>query len=143
MKSSRMNTETMNLYPSMGQSVERMPRCIQIPIFWGFYSMLGSAIQCATALSVGSRLVSGHSDSYRRLPHQRPAFVMAGPWSGRCDFAEERDAMQQRMLYFMRSSSCVSPITLSYSSVQRPIPSIELTIEKLSCPIQRKAARVL
>lgn len=102
----KMNEETMKLYRDYGVNpiTGCFPMLLQIPIFLGFYSMLGSAIQLRNSsflwvhdLSQPDVLTHVAGFPINLLP-----LVMAGSMVWQMAISPKSgDAMQQRMMYFM------------------------------------------
>ncbi len=102
----KMNEQTMALYRDYGVNpiTGCFPMLLQIPIFLGFYSMLGSAIQLRNSsflwvhdLSQPDVLTHVAGFPINLLP-----LVMAGTMVWQMAISPKSgDAMQQRMMYFM------------------------------------------
>ena len=102
----KMNAETMKLYGAYGVNPLSgcLPMLIQIPIFFGFYAMLGTAIQLRNSSFLWIHDLSqpdtvGHLFGY---PVNLLPLIMAGTILWQMAISPKSgDAMQQRILYFM------------------------------------------
>jgi len=102
----RMNEELMKLYKQYGVNPFGgcLPMLVQIPIFFGFYSMLGSAIELRNShflwihdLSQPDTLLHVLGFPINLLP-----IIMAGTMVWQMAISPKSgDAAQQRMMYFM------------------------------------------
>lgn len=102
----KMNTEMMKMYREYGVNPLSgcLPMLLQIPIFFGFYAMLGSAIQLrnssffwVTDLSQPDPVAHVFGFPINLLP-----IIMAGTMVWQMVITPKSgDAMQQRMMYFM------------------------------------------
>ena len=102
----KMQTETMNLYKQYGVNPVGgcLPMLVQIPIFFGFYSMLGSAIELRNShflwihdLSQPDTLTHVLGFPINLLP-----IIMAGTMVWQMAISPKSgDPSQQRIMYFM------------------------------------------
>ena len=157
----KMNEETMKLYREYGVNPFSgcLPMVIQIPIFFGFYSMLGTAIELRNSsffwiadLSQPDTVLHLLSFPINVLP-----IVMAGTMIWQMVITPKTgDAMQQRMLYFMPviflvfcynyasglalywTTQNLFSIVQLYLTRNQPLP----TLEKKSVVAKREAAQV-
>jgi len=102
----KLNEEMMKLYREYGVNPFSgcLPMLIQIPIFFGFYSMLGSAIQLRNSSFLWIQDLSqpdtiGHVLGF---PINLLPIIMAGTMIWQMVISPKSgDAVQQRMFYFM------------------------------------------
>lgn len=105
----RMNTETMKLYKDYGVNPMSgcLPMVIQIPIFFGFYNMLGKAVELRNATGGIFFWIKDLSqpDTILHLggiPLNILPLIMAGTMLWQMAISPKSgDAMQQRMFMFM------------------------------------------
>lgn len=104
----KLNEEMMKLYREYGVNPFSgcLPMLIQIPIFFGFYSMLGSAIQLRNSSFFWIQDLSqpdtiGHIP-FLNFPINLLPIIMAGTMVWQMAITPKSgDAMQQRIFYFM------------------------------------------
>jgi YidC/Oxa1 family membrane protein insertase len=102
----KMNEELMKLYKQYGVNPFGgcLPMLIQIPIFFGFYSMLGSAIQLRNSHFLWIHDLS-QPDTIAHVagfPVNLLPIIMAGTMLWQMGISPKSgDAVQQRMMYFM------------------------------------------
>ncbi len=102
----KMNEEMMKMYREYGVNPLSgcFPMLLQIPIFFGFYAMLGSAIQLRNSSFLWVQDLS-QPDTVGHLlgfPINVLPIVMAGTMVWQMIISPKSgDAMQQRMMYFM------------------------------------------
>jgi YidC/Oxa1 family membrane protein insertase len=102
----KLNEEMMKLYKEYGVNPFSgcLPMLIQIPIFFGFYAMLGSAIQLRNSsflwiLDLSQPDTVGHLLGF---PINLLPIIMAGTMIWQMAISPKSgDAVQQRMFYFM------------------------------------------
>jgi YidC/Oxa1 family membrane protein insertase len=102
----KLNEETMKLYKEYGVNPFSgcLPMLIQIPIFFGFYSMLGTAIELRNSsfLWVGDLSQPDTIAHVLGFPINILPIVMAGTMVWQMVITPKTgDAMQQRIFYFM------------------------------------------
>jgi YidC/Oxa1 family membrane protein insertase len=102
----KMNEETMKLYKEYGVNPFSgcLPMLIQIPIFFGFYSMLGTAIELRNSSFLWVTDLSQPDTISHVLgfPINILPIVMAGTMVWQMIITPKTgDAMQQRIFYFM------------------------------------------
>ncbi|CAN5603064.1 membrane protein insertase YidC [soil metagenome] len=159
----KMNEETMKLYRDYGVNpiTGCFPMLLQIPIFLGFYSMLGSAIQLRNSsflwvhdLSQPDVLTTLDLPFLGHIPINLLPLVMAGTMVWQMAISPKSgDAMQQRMMYFMPivflafaynyasglalywTTQNIFSIVQLYLTRNRPLP----TLEKKSAVAKREA----
>jgi YidC/Oxa1 family membrane protein insertase len=104
----KLNEEMMKLYREYGVNPFSgcLPMLIQIPIFFGFYAMLGSAIELRNSSFFWIQDLSqpdtiGHIP-YLNFPINLLPIIMAGTMVWQMAISPKSgDAVQQRMFYFM------------------------------------------
>lgn len=155
----KMNEEMMKMYREYGVNPLSgcLPMLIQIPIFFGFYAMLGSAIQLRNSSFLWVHDLSqpdtvGHLMGF---PINLLPLVMAGTMVWQMIISPKSgDATQQRMMYFMPivflvfaynyasglalywTTQNVFSIVQLYATRNKPLP----TLEKKSDVAKREAA---
>jgi YidC/Oxa1 family membrane protein insertase len=102
----KMNEEVMKLYREYGVNPFSgcVPMLIQIPIFFGFYAMLGSAIELRNSSFLWVNDLSQPDTVFRLwgFPINVLPIVMAGTMIWQMAISPKSgDAMQQRIFYFM------------------------------------------
>ena len=102
----KMNEEMMKLYREYGVNPFSgcLPILIQIPIFFGFYVMLGSAIELRNSSFLWVQDLSQPDTVFRLwgFPVNVLSIVMAGTMIWQMAIQPKSgDAMQQRIFYFM------------------------------------------
>jgi YidC/Oxa1 family membrane protein insertase len=102
----KMNEEVMKLYREYGVNPFSgcVPMLIQIPIFFGFYAMLGSAIELRNSSFLWVNDLSQPDTVFRLwgFPINVLPIVMAGTMIWQMAISPKSgDAMQQRVFYFM------------------------------------------
>ena len=102
----KMNEEVMKLYREYGVNPFSgcVPMLIQIPIFFGFYAMLGSAIELRNSSFLWVQDLSQPDTVFRLwgFPINVLPIVMAGTMIWQMAISPKSgDAMQQRIFYFM------------------------------------------
>jgi YidC/Oxa1 family membrane protein insertase len=102
----KMNEEVMKLYREYGVNPFSgcLPMLIQIPIFFGFYAMLGTAIELRDSSFLWVDDLSQPDTVFRVLgfPINVLPLVMAGTMVWQMAITPKSgDAVQQRILYFM------------------------------------------
>jgi YidC/Oxa1 family membrane protein insertase len=102
----KMNEELMKLYKQYGVNPLGgcLPMLIQIPIFFGFYSMLGSAIELRNShfLWIHDLSQPDTIGSFLGFPINLLPIIMAGTMLWQMVISPKSgDAVQQRMMYFM------------------------------------------
>ena len=102
----KMNEEVMKLYKEYGVNPFSgcLPLLIQIPIFFGFYAMLGSAIELRNSSFLWVRDLSQPDTVFEiwGFPVNVLPIVMAGTMVWQMVITPKSgDAMQQRIFYFM------------------------------------------
>ncbi len=102
----KMNEEVMKLYREYGVNPFSgcVPMLIQIPIFFGFYAMLGSAIELRNSSFLWVNDLSQPDTVFRLwgFPINVLPIVMAGTMVWQMAISPKSgDAMQQRIFYFM------------------------------------------
>ncbi|MGA7215315.1 MAG: membrane protein insertase YidC, partial [Terrimicrobiaceae bacterium] len=102
----KMNEEVMKLYREYGVNPFSgcLPMLIQIPIFFGFYAMLGSAIELRNSSFLWVHDLSQPDTVFRLwgFPINVLPIVMAGTMIWQMAISPKSgDAMQQRIFYFM------------------------------------------
>jgi len=157
----KMNTKMMELYKDYGVNPLSgcLPMLIQIPIFFGFYTMLGSAIELRnshflwiTDLSQPDTIwhIPGINFPVNLLP-----ILMAGTMIWQMAISPKSgDAMQQRLFYFMPviflvfcynyasglalywTTQNIFSIVQLYLTRNKPLP----TLEKKATPAVKKGA---
>lgn len=155
----KMNEETMKLYREYGVNPFSgcLPMLIQIPIFFGFYAMLGTAIELRNSSFFWIHDLS-QPDTVGHLlgfPINLLPIVMAGTMIWQMAITPKSgDAMQQRIFYFMPviflvfcynyasglalywTTQNLFSIGQLYLTRNRPLP----TLEKKSVIAKREAA---
>ena len=155
----KMNEEMMKMYREYGVNPLSgcLPMLIQIPIFFGFYTMLGSAIQLRNSSFFWVHDLS-QPDTVGHLlgfPINLLPLVMAGTMVWQMIISPKSgDATQQRMMYFMPivflvfaynyasglalywTTQNVFSIVQLYATRNKPLP----TLEKKSDVAKREAA---
>jgi len=155
----KMNEETMKLYREYGVNPFSgcLPMLIQIPIFFGFYAMLGTAIELRNSSFFWIHDLS-QPDTVGHLlgfPINLLPIVMAGTMIWQMTITPKSgDAMQQRIFYFMPviflvfcynyasglalywTTQNLFSIGQLYLTRNRPLP----TLEKKSVAAKRNAA---
>lgn len=157
----KMNEETMKLYREYGVNplAGCLPMLIQIPIFFGFYSMLGCAIELRNSTFLWIRDLSqpdtiGHIP-FLNFPINLIPIVMAGTMVWQMAISPKSgDKMQQRMMLFMPiiflvfsynyasalalywTTQNIFSIVQLYLTRNKPLP----TLEKKSVAAKREAA---
>jgi YidC/Oxa1 family membrane protein insertase len=157
----KMNEETMKLYREYGVNPFSgcLPMLIQIPIFFGFYSMLGTAIELRNSSFFWIADLSQPDTVWHVLgfPINVLPIVMAGTMIWQMAITPKTgDAMQQRILYFMPviflvfcynyasglalywTTQNLFSIVQLYMTRNQPLP----TLEKKSVVAKREAAQV-
>ena len=102
----RMNTETMKLYKDYGVNPMSgcLPMVIQIPIFFGFYNMLGKAVELRNSHFLWVHDLSQPDTVFHLsgIPVNILPLIMAGTMLWQMKISPKSgDAMQQRMFMFM------------------------------------------
>jgi YidC/Oxa1 family membrane protein insertase len=102
----KMNEEVMKLYREYGVNPFSgcVPMLIQIPIFFGFYAMLGSAIELRNSSFLWVQDLSQPDTVFRLwgFPVNVLPIVMTGSMIWQMAISPKSgDAMQQRIFYFM------------------------------------------
>jgi YidC/Oxa1 family membrane protein insertase len=102
----KMNEELMKLYKQYGVNPLGgcLPMLIQIPIFFGFYSMLGSAIELRNSHFLWIQDLSQPDTiaHFLGFPINLLPIIMAGTMLWQMAISPKSgDAVQQRMMYFM------------------------------------------
>ncbi len=102
----RMNTETMRLYKDYGVNPLSgcLPMLIQIPIFFGFYNMLGKAVELRNSSFLWVQDLSQPDTVFHLagIPVNILPLLMAGTMFWQMAISPKSgDAMQQRMFMFM------------------------------------------
>jgi YidC/Oxa1 family membrane protein insertase len=102
----KLNTETMKLYKQYGINPVGgcLPMFVQIPIFFGFYSMLGSAIELRNShfLWIHDLSQPDTITHFLGFPINLLPMIMAGTMLWQMAISPKSgDAVQQRMMYFM------------------------------------------
>lgn len=157
----KLNEETMKLYKEYGVNPFSgcLPMLIQIPIFFGFYSMLGTAIELRNSSFFWVADLS-QPDTIAHLlgfPINVLPIVMAGTMVWQMVITPKTgDAMQQRIFYFMPiiflvfcynyasglalywTTQNIFSIFQLYLTRNKPLP----TLEKKSVVAKRAAAEV-
>jgi len=155
----KLNEEMMKMYREYGVNPFSgcLPMLIQIPIFFGFYAMLGSAIELRNSSFLWVRDLSqpdtiGH---FLGIPINLLPIVMAGTMVWQMVITPKSgDAMQQRIFYIMPvvflafcynyasalalywTTQNLFSIVQLYMTRNRPLPELE----KLSVKAKREAA---
>jgi YidC/Oxa1 family membrane protein insertase len=156
----KMNEETMKLYREYGVNPFSgcFPMLIQIPIFFGFYAMLGTAIELRNSSFFWIHDLSqpdtvGH---FLGFPINLLPIIMAGTMVWQMVITPKTgDASQQRIMYFMPiifltfaynyasglalywTTQNIFSIVQLYLTRNRPLP----TLEKRSVIAKREAAK--
>ncbi|MCX6963426.1 MAG: membrane protein insertase YidC [Verrucomicrobia bacterium] len=155
----KLNEETMKLYKEYGVNPFSgcLPMFVQIPIFFGFYSMLGTAIELRNSSFLWVTDLS-QPDTIAHIlgfPINLLPIVMAGTMVWQMIITPKTgDAMQQRMFYFMPviflvfsynyasglalywTTQNIFSIVQLYLTRNKPLP----TLEKKSVVAKRTAA---
>jgi len=155
----KLNEETMKLYKEYGVNPFSgcLPMFVQIPIFFGFYAMLGTAIELRNSSFLWVTDLS-QPDTIAHIlgfPINLLPIVMAGTMVWQMIITPKTgDAMQQRMFYFMPviflvfsynyasglalywTTQNLFSITQLYLTRNKPLP----TLEKKSVVAKRTAA---
>lgn len=106
----KLNEEMMKMYKEYGVNPLSgcLPMLIQIPIFFGFYAMLGSAIELRNSQFLWIHDLSQPDTIYTlhllgaTIPINLLPIIMAGTMVWQMTISPKSgDAMQQRMMYFM------------------------------------------
>jgi YidC/Oxa1 family membrane protein insertase len=102
----KMNEELMKLYKQYGVNPFGgcLPMFVQIPIFFGFYSMLGSAIELRNShfLWIHDLSQPDTITHFLGYPINLLPIIMAGTMLWQMSISPKSgDAVQQRMMYFM------------------------------------------
>ena len=102
----KMNEELMKLYKQYGVNPVGgcLPMLVQIPIFFGFYSMLGSAIELRNShfLWIHDLSQPDTITHFMGFPINLLPIIMAGTMLWQMAISPKSgDAVQQRMMYFM------------------------------------------
>ena len=102
----KMNEELMKLYKQYGVNPFGgcLPMLVQIPIFFGFYSMLGSAIELRNShfLWIHDLSQPDTITHFMGFPINLLPIIMAGTMLWQMAISPKSgDAVQQRMMYFM------------------------------------------
>jgi YidC/Oxa1 family membrane protein insertase len=157
----KMNEEVMKLYREYGVNPFSgcVPMLIQIPIFFGFYAMLGSAIELRNSSFLWVNDLSQPDTVFRLwgFPINVLPIVMAGTMIWQMAISPKSgDAMQQRVFYFMPvvflvfcynyasglalywATQNLFSIVQLYLTRNKPLP----TLEKKSVVAKREAATV-
>jgi YidC/Oxa1 family membrane protein insertase len=155
----KMNEEVMKLYKEYGVNPFSgcIPLLIQIPIFFGFYAMLGSAIELRNSSFLWVHDLSQPDTVFRLwgFPINVLPIVMAGTMIWQLVITPKSgDAMQQRIFYFMPviflvfcynyasglalywTTQNLFSILQLYLTRNKPLP----TLEKKSVVAKREAA---
>ncbi|HEY5705698.1 MAG TPA: membrane protein insertase YidC [Terrimicrobiaceae bacterium] len=155
----KMNEEVMKLYREYGVNPFSgcVPLLIQIPIFFGFYAMLGSAIELRNSSFLWVQDLSQPDTVFRvwGFPINVLPIVMAGTMIWQMAISPKSgDAMQQRIFYFMPvvflvfcynyasglalywTTQNLFSIVQLYLTRNKPLP----TLEKKSVVAKREAA---
>ena len=155
----KMNEEVMKLYREYGVNPFSgcFPMLIQIPIFFGFYAMLGSAIELRNSSFLWVHDLSQPDTVFHVLgfPINVLPIIMAGTMVWQMAITPKTgDAMQQRIFYFMPiiflvfcynyasglalywTTQNIFSIVQLYLTRNRPLP----TLEKKSVIAKREAA---
>jgi len=155
----KMNEEVMKLYREYGVNPFSgcVPMLIQIPIFFGFYAMLGSAIELRNSSFLWVNDLSQPDTVFRiwGFPINVLPIVMAGSMIWQMAISPKSgDAMQQRIFYFMPvvflvfcynyasglalywTTQNLFSIVQLYLTRNKPLP----TLEKKSVVAKREAA---
>lgn len=155
----KMNEEVMKLYREYGVNPFSgcLPMLIQIPIFFGFYAMLGTAIELRNShfLWVSDLSQPDTVGHILGFPINVLPIVMAGSMIWQMAITPKSgDAMQQRIFYFMPviflvfcynyasglalywTTQNIFSIVQLYLTRNRPLP----TLEKKSVVAKREAA---
>ena len=155
----KMNEEVMKLYKEYGVNPFSgcVPLLIQIPIFFGFYAMLGSAIELRNSSFLWVRDLSQPDTVFEiwGFPVNVLPIVMAGSMVWQMVITPKSgDAMQQRIFYFMPivflvfcynyasglalywTTQNLFSIVQLYMTRNRPLP----TLEKKSVVTKRETA---
>jgi YidC/Oxa1 family membrane protein insertase len=157
----KMNEEVMKLYKEYGVNPFSgcVPLLIQIPIFFGFYAMLGSAIELRNSSFLWVQDLSQPDTVFKLwgFPVNVLPIVMAGTMIWQLIITPKSgDAMQQRIFYFMPviflvfcynyasglalygTTQNLFSILQLYLTRNKPLP----TLEKKSVVAKREAAVV-
>ncbi|PTX93125.1 hypothetical protein DB345_15975 [Spartobacteria bacterium LR76] len=155
----KMNEEVMKLYREYGVNPFSgcFPMLIQIPIFFGFYAMLGSAIELRNSSFLWVHDLSQPDTVFHVLgfPINVLPIIMAGTMVWQMAITPKTgDAMQQRIFYFMPiiflvfcynyasglalywTTQNIFSIVQLYLTRNKPLP----TLEKKSVIAKREAA---
>ena len=155
----KMNEEVMKLYKEYGVNPFSgcVPLLIQIPIFFGFYAMLGSAIELRNSSFLWVQDLSQPDTVFKLwgFPVNVLPIVMAGSMIWQLVITPKSgDAMQQRIFYFMPviflvfcynyasglalywTTQNLFSIVQLYLTRNKPLP----TLEKKSIVTKREAA---
>lgn len=155
----KMNEEVMKLYREYGVNPFSgcFPMLIQIPIFFGFYAMLGSAIELRNSSFLWVHDLSQPDTVFHVLgfPINVLPIIMAGTMVWQMAITPKTgDAMQQRIFYFMPiiflvfcynyasglalywTTQNIFSIVQLYLTRNKPLP----TLEKKSVLAKREAA---
>jgi YidC/Oxa1 family membrane protein insertase len=155
----KMNEEVMKLYKEYGVNPFSgcVPLLIQIPIFFGFYAMLGSAIELRNSSFLWVQDLSQPDTVFKLwgFPVNVLPIVMAGTMIWQLVITPKSgDAMQQRIFYFMPviflvfcynyasglalywTTQNLFSIVQLYLTRNKPLP----TLEKKSVVAKREAA---
>ena len=149
----KMNGELMKLYKQYGVNPFGgcLPMLVQIPIFFGFYSMLGSAIELRNSHFLWIHDLS-QPDTITHVmgfPVNLLPIIMAGTMLWQMAISPKSgDAVQQRMMYFMPviflafcynyasglalywTTQNLFSIVQLYLTRNRPLPTLEIVTAK-------------
>ena len=149
----KMNEELMKLYKQYGVNPFGgcLPMLVQIPIFFGFYSMLGSAIELRNSHFLWIHDLS-QPDTITHLmgfPINLLPIIMAGTMLWQMAISPKSgDAVQQRMMYFMPviflsfaynyasglalywTTQNIFSIAQLYYTRNQPLPTLEKVVTK-------------
>jgi len=157
----KMNTKMMELYKDYGVNPLSgcLPMLIQIPIFFGFYTMLGSAIELRNSHFLWIADLSQPDTIWHipgiNFPVNLLPILMAGTMIWQMAISPKSgDAMQQRLFYFMPviflvfcynyasglalywTTQNIFSIVQLYLTRNKPLP----TLEKKATPAVKKGA---
>ncbi len=148
----RMNTETMRLYKDYGVNPLSgcLPMLIQIPIFFGFYNMLGKAVELRNSSFLWVKDLSLPDTVFHLagIPVNILPLIMAGTMFWQMSISPKSgDPMQQRMFMFMPlifvffCYNYASALAL-YWAVQNLFSVVQLYATRNQAPpqLQKKAA---
>lgn len=149
----KMNQELMELYKRYGVNPFGgcLPMLIQIPIFFGFYNMLGSAIELRNShfLWISDLSQPDTIAHFMGFPINLLPIIMAGTMLWQMAISPKSgDAVQQRMMYFMPviflsfaynyasglalywTTQNLFSIAQLYYTRNQPLPTLETTLPK-------------